>query len=48
MDEVSVEDDWLADGAAEEEDAKDGGRVVEEYAKDGLIDGGADEAMKCG
>lgn len=48
MDEVSVEDDWHADWAAEEEDAKEGGRVVEEYAGDVLIAGEVDEAMTWG
>lgn len=45
MDEESVEDDWLADGAAEVEDMKEGGRVLEEYAEDGLKEEGVDEAM---
>lgn len=45
MDEVSVEDDRPADWAAQEEDTKEEGRVEEEDAGDGLIEGGVDEAM---
>lgn len=48
MDEASVEDEWPADCAAEEEDTKDGGRVEEEYAEDGLTERGVDEAMTRG
>lgn len=49
MDEASVEDDWQADWAAEEEETKEGGRVEEECTEDGLIEGGEDEGMaRCG
>lgn len=48
MDEATVQADWLADIAAEEEDAKEGGRVVEEYAKDGVLEGGVAEALTSG
>lgn len=45
MDEASVEDDWQADWAVEEEDTKEGGRVEEQCAEDWLIEGGEDEGM---
>lgn len=48
MDEASVEDDWQADWAVEEEDTKEGGRVEEECAEDWLIEGREDEEMTRG
>lgn len=49
MDEVSVGEDWPADWTEEEEeDTKEGGRVEEGCARDGLIAGGVDEAMTRG
>lgn len=48
MGEASVQADWLADIAAEEEDTKEGERVVEEYAKDGALEGGVAEALTSG
>lgn len=37
MDEATVQADWLADIAAEEEDAKEGGRVVESMVHTGGV-----------
>lgn len=48
MAEAGEGDDWSADWAAGEEVTKEGGRVEEEYAEDGLIQAGVGEAMAWG